>query len=53
MPKIPDNLVPLIYLLSAGAIAFGLSKGGVNPELIGMLVGAALTRVKISSTPDK
>lgn len=48
MPKIPDNLVPLIYLVVAAVIAAGLMLAKVPPEMVGLIVGAALTRVKVS-----
>ena len=47
--KIPDNLIPLIYLALAAGIAIACIKLGVNEGITGMLVGAALTRVKKSS----
>ena len=46
---IPDKLIPLIYLLAAAIIGGGLHKLGVPPEMNGLIVGAALTRVKIGA----
>ena len=46
-----ENLVPLIYLISISIIAAGLYWMKVPNEMIGMIVGAGLTRVKIS-TPN-
>ena len=45
--KIPDNLIPVIYLTIAALAAVGLTAAGVKPEMTGMIVGAALTRVKM------
>jgi hypothetical protein len=50
---IPENLVPLIYVLAAAAVAAGLQFAGVPEGTIGLIVGAAITRVKISSAPDE
>jgi hypothetical protein len=49
---IPENLVPLVYVLAAAAVAAGLQFAGVPEGTIGLVVGAAITRVKISSAPD-
>jgi hypothetical protein len=49
---IPENLVPLVYVLAAAAVAAGLHFAGVPAEMTGLIVGAAITRVKISSAPD-
>ena len=51
--KIPDNLIPLIYLLAVAAIGGGLNYLGVPPEMNGLIVGAGLTRVKISTSTAK
>jgi hypothetical protein len=49
---IPDNLVPLVYLIVIAAIAAGLTAVGVSPEMAALIVGAGITRVKVStSTP--
>ena len=47
---IPDNMVPLVYLLASAAIAGGLYYLKVPPEVIGLIVGAAITRVKVSTS---
>jgi len=44
---IPDQLVPLVYLVAVAGIAFGLQYIGVPPEMNGLIVGAGLTRVKM------
>ena len=44
-----ENLVPLIYLIAISLIAAGLYWMEVPNEMIGMIVGAGLTRVKISA----
>jgi hypothetical protein len=49
--NIPDNLVPLIYVVAAAVIAAGLTLLSVPAEMSAMVVGAALTRVKVSSSP--
>ena len=51
--KIPENLIPLIYLLVTAAIGGILFKIGVSTELVGALVGAGLMRVKIPAPPQK
>ena len=48
-----ENLVPLIYLISVAAIGATLHIVGVPPEMTGMIVGAGLTRVKISSPKEE
>ena len=48
-----DNLVPLIYLISVAAIGATLHIVGVPPEMTGMIVGAGLTRVKISAPKEE
>ena len=49
---IPENLVPLVYVLAAAVVAAGLQYAGVPEGTIGLVVGAAITRVKISA-PDE
>jgi hypothetical protein len=49
MSKIPDNLVPLIYLLAVAVIAGGLTYLKVTPEVTGLIIGAGITRIKIST----
>lgn len=44
---IPDNLIPLVYLVAVAAIGGGLHYLGVPPEMNGLIVGAGLTRVKM------
>ena len=44
---IPDNLIPLIYLVLIAAIAAGLRYAGVDDTTTGLIVGAGLTRVKM------
>jgi hypothetical protein len=44
---IPDNLVPLIYLIVIAAIGAGLKYAGVDDTTTGLIVGAGLTRVKM------
>jgi len=48
---IPDNLLPLVYLVACAAIAGGLYAMEVPAEMIGLIVGAGITRVKVSSSP--
>lgn len=52
MMKIPDNLIPLIYLAAVAIIGGGLHYVGVPPEMNGLIVGAGLTRVKVSSSKE-
>lgn len=47
--KVPENLVPLVYLIFLSIIAGTLHWVGVPPEMNGLIVGAGLTRVKISA----
>ena len=47
--KLPENLIPLVYILAAALVAAGLHYAGVPAEMTGLIVGAAITRVKISS----
>ena len=44
---IPDNMMPLLYLVVAVLAAIGLQAVGVDDTTRGMIVGAALTRVKM------
>jgi hypothetical protein len=46
-------LFPMVYLILAGGIAVAGHKTGLPPEVTGMLVGAALTRVKMPTPPPK
>jgi hypothetical protein len=46
---IPDNMVPLVYLLAVAFIAGGLSYIGVSPEMTGLIIGAGITRIKVST----
>lgn len=50
--KIPDNLIPLIYLLATAGIAGGLYLLNTPPEVIGILIGAGVTRVKKSTDKE-
>jgi hypothetical protein len=52
--QIPDNMVPLVYLLAVAVIAGVLTFSGVSPEMTGLIIGAGITRVKVStsSTPS-
>jgi hypothetical protein len=47
--KVPENLIPLVYILAAAIVAASLHYAGVPAEMTGLIVGAAITRVKISS----
>jgi hypothetical protein len=49
--QIPDNMVPLVYLLSVAFIAGVLTFAGVSPEMTGLIIGAGITRVKASPSP--
>lgn len=51
--NIPDNLIPLVYLVAVAVIGGGLHYLGVPPEMNGLIVGAGLTRVKISTSTAK
>lgn len=51
--KIPDNLVPLLYLIVVAIIGGALHAVGVPPEMVGMIVGAGLTRVKMPAPPNQ
>lgn len=48
---IPDNMVPLVYLLAVALIAGALTYAGVSPEMTGLIIGAGITRVKASPSP--
>ena len=51
MKKLPENLVPLVYLVTVAAIA-GILQWANVPELtIGGIIGAGLTRIKLSAEP--
>ena len=43
------SLLPLLYLVVIAAIAGAFHYLGVPPEMTALIVGAGLTRVKISS----
>ena len=47
--NVPDKLIPLIYLASAAVVAGGFHVLGVPPEMTALIVGAALTRVKVGA----
>lgn len=47
MERIPDNLIPMMYLIIALVAAIVLKMTGVSGDLPGMIIGAALTRVKM------
>ena len=44
-------LFPMFYLIIAGLIAIGGHYAGLSETVTGMLVGAALTRVKMPNPP--
>ena len=44
---IPDNLIPLVYLVIVGIAAAGLKYAGVDDITTGLIIGAGLTRVKM------
>jgi hypothetical protein len=46
--SIPDNIIPLVYLVAVAGIAGGLTYIGVSPEMTGLIIGAGITRVKAS-----
>jgi len=48
---IPDNMIPLVYLVAVAVIAGGLSALGVSPEMTGLIIGAGITRIKLSASP--
>ena len=50
--KLAENLIPLLYIVTAALVAAGLHFAGLPGEMTGGIVGAALTRVKISSPKD-
>jgi len=43
------SLTPLLYLIVIAAVAVGFHLAGVPEVLTGSIIGAGLTRVKISS----
>ena len=49
MKFVPDSLTPLVYLIAVAVIAAGLTYVGVTPEMTGLIVGAGITRIKVSS----
>lgn len=51
--QIPDNLIPLVYLLAVAIIAGGLTFIGVSAEMTGLIIGAGITRVKLSASPTQ
>jgi hypothetical protein len=50
--QVPDNLIPLIYLLAVSGVAALLHYVGVPAEMNGLIVGAGITRIKISSAKE-
>lgn len=48
---LPENMVPLVYLVAVAIIAGGLQMLGVPELTIGLIIGAGITRVKASPTP--
>ena len=50
---IPDNLIPLIYLVIIGIAAAGLKYAQVDDITTGLIIGAGLTRVKIAPGATK
>jgi hypothetical protein len=52
--NVPENMVPLVYVIAAAACAAGLQYASVPEVTIGLIIGAAMTRVKRSdSDKDK
>lgn len=49
--QIPDNMIPLVYLVTVAVIAGGLQAVGVPELTIGLIIGAGITRVKLSASP--
>jgi hypothetical protein len=47
--NVPDNLIPLVYLAIVAVIGGAFHWLGVPIELTMLIVGAGLTRVKVSS----
>jgi hypothetical protein len=47
--NLPDNLVPLVYLVAIAGIAGGLHYGQVDPSVTALIVGAGITRIKRSN----
>jgi hypothetical protein len=50
--KIPDNLVPLVYLLTVAGIACAAQYFNVPKEVTGLIIGAGITRIKVSTSKD-
>jgi len=50
---IPDNMIPLVYLIAVAIIAGGLQVAGVPELTIGLIIGAGITRVKASPEPKQ
>jgi hypothetical protein len=48
--KIPDNIIPLVYLIAVAFIAAILTYVGVSPEMTGLIIGAGITRIKLSTS---
>ena len=48
--NVPDNMVPLVYLVAIAVIAGTLTYFSVSPEMTGLIIGAGITRVKVSSS---
>ena len=44
-----DKLIPLIYLASVALIAAGLSYLEVDTAMVGLIIGAGITRIKIGA----
>ena len=45
--SIPDNLIPMAYLIVIVGAAVGLKFAGVDDTTTGLIIGAGLTRVKM------
>jgi hypothetical protein len=50
---IPDKMIPMAYLVLAIAAAVALKYAGISGEVPGMIIGAALTRVKMPAPDSK
>jgi len=48
--KIPDNLVPLVYLLAVAVIACTAQYFNVSEGVTGLIIGAGVTRIKVSTS---
>ena len=46
--NVPDNMIPFVYLIAVGALAVVLEYFKVPPQTSGLIIGAGITRVKIS-----